>query len=231
MASFFAVRTALPLLGAIACAVLAGCSSSSTPGTADAGHTTHDATDAKQREDARRDATKVDAGFDAGIDSAIVDAAPNCPYDGPPFTVEAGLAFTLEAGSTWQSLYRDYFGNLATAGCAGDGNCHGGTDQFGFQASGFLCPAGDASATCYRGLTSPIDGGVVFILPDASFRNDFLSQNPLHDRRRGRDARGVVRAAVPLRRVQLRVHAYRHAAHRQLGVSERVRSRKSERAG
>ncbi len=176
MASFFAVRTALPLLGAIACAVLAGCSSSSTPGTADAGHTTHDATDAKQREDARRDATKVDAGFDAGIDSAIVDAAPNCPYDGPPFTVEAGLAFTLEAGSTWQSLYRDYFGNLATAGCAGDGNCHGGTDQFGFQASGFLCPAGDASATCYRGLTSPIDGGVVFILPDASFRNDFLSQ-------------------------------------------------------
>ncbi len=69
-----------------------------------------------------------------------------------------------------------YFGNLATAGCAGDGNCHGGTDQPGYQVSMFLCPSGDASAACYAGITSPLDGGAGLILPDASFNTDFLSQ-------------------------------------------------------
>jgi hypothetical protein len=84
--------------------------------------------------------------------------------------------FTLDAGTTWTSLYRDYFGPSGVASCAGDGACHGGTTQQGYEYSGFLCPPGDTSAACWGGITSRGDGGAYLILPDASFATDKLSQ-------------------------------------------------------
>jgi hypothetical protein len=91
--------------------------------------------------------------------------------DAAPFPV-----FSLDAGTTWSSLYRDYFGPSGVASCAGNGACHGGTSQPGYQTSGFLCPAGDASQGCYASMTSVGDGGADLVEPGVSFASDELSQ-------------------------------------------------------
>jgi len=152
--------------------LLGACSSPSSGETPDSGHAvTHDASTTKDAasRDAGVDATpdaphRADTGVDAHVATDATDAAPASTVP----------VFTLEAGVTWSSLYRDYFGNPQTASCAGDGNCHGSTSQPGYQVSGFLCPA-DASVGCYMGITRGGDGGPDLIAPDASFTTDNLS--------------------------------------------------------
>jgi len=106
-----------------------------------------------------------DGARDAGTD------APGDGGDAAPVPV-----FTLDAGATWSALYRDYFGPTGVASCAGDGNCHGGTSQRGYQVSQYLCPPSGGKAGCFAGITSQGDGGANLILPDASFSDDLLSQ-------------------------------------------------------
>ncbi len=106
-------------------------------------------------------------------EAAVADAAADVPV------------FTLEAGITWQSLYRDYFGPTGVASCAGTGTwagvCHGETTANGYLSSCtltgcFLCPDGNASTACWQSMTSVGDGGANLILPDGSFDADYLSQ-------------------------------------------------------
>ena len=125
---------------------------------------------------------------DAGTDATIHDAAPDVMMthadasdamatlhdasDASDARVDAPPAFTLEAGVTWNSLYRDYFGTSGRATCSKQGYCHGSTSENGYMSSGYLCPGGDASAECYMGITS---AGAALITPDASLAHDFLS--------------------------------------------------------
>jgi hypothetical protein len=141
----------------LALAALGGCSSSSSP----------DRLDGSVKKDG-----SADSGHDAGIDvKHYADGdcfGGGCSVDAP--------VFTAAAGAKWTDLYRDYFGPSGVASCAGTvGNCHGGTSDHGYAASGFLCTSGDQSG-CYASLTSTADGGPDLIEPDASFNDDSLSQ-------------------------------------------------------
>jgi hypothetical protein len=143
----------------------------------DAGHKTDGA-----RVDARRstDGARDDAGH--ATDGARPDARDARVDVSHPTDGAAGDArdaarppvFTLDAGTTWSSLYRDYFGPAGVASCAGAaaGDCHGSTTQLGYEGSDFLCPTGDASAACYAGFKS---AGANLLDPDASFADDPVS--------------------------------------------------------
>jgi hypothetical protein len=56
------------------------------------------------------------------------------------------------SGTGWSDIYRDYFGPMGKASCAGNGQCHGNSTQPGAQASGYVC--GPTAAECYSGITS-----------------------------------------------------------------------------
>jgi hypothetical protein len=109
----------------------------------------------------------------AGHDAAVspVDA----PNGDAVVTDVVFPVFSLDAGSTWTDLYRDYFGTTGVASCAGDGFCHGGTSQHGYVVSGYLCPPGNKNG-CYAGITSPADGGAGLLTPGDSFHQDYISQ-------------------------------------------------------
>jgi len=84
------------------------------------------------------------------FDAAPPPAAPSPPEDAapPPPTADAGPA------TTWTELYKDYFGPMGTASCAGSvGACHGEMAGAGYQGSLYLCPPGDQTG-CYMGITS-----------------------------------------------------------------------------
>jgi hypothetical protein len=77
--------------------------------------------------------------------------------------------YTIEAGTTWSSLYRDYFGTSGVASCSGTGSdCHGNTNGAGYASSGYLCPPHDAGA-CYEGFTTQSPTGPMLIAGDAGF--------------------------------------------------------------
>lgn len=141
------VRIALGLTS-----LLTACSSSSAKGMSDAA--------------TRTDGTPNDVttpGDDAG---APKDASTGMDAPAQP-------TFTLEAGSTWTALYRDYFGNntqVHTAGCANGGFCHASTSDDGYARSGYLCPDGDKES-CYKSFTM---SGVGFVMPDGGFTTDGL---------------------------------------------------------
>jgi hypothetical protein len=108
------------------------------------------------------------------VDSTIIkDASADVPV------------FTLDAGTTWSSLYRDYFGPSGVASCAGTGlykgQCHGETTGTGYENSCsimkhcFYCPDGDASTACWASLVSTGDGGANVITPGGTFSADYLS--------------------------------------------------------
>ncbi|WP_394848384.1 hypothetical protein LZC95_13095 [Pendulispora brunnea] len=88
---------------------------------------------------------------DAGAADRDVTVAPLC--------VETGARGT---GFTFTELYKDYFGHVGPGGCAGNGRCHGSSDQPGALGSnGFICPAEnepDGKDTCYQHLR---DAGLV----------------------------------------------------------------------
>ncbi|MBK6695530.1 MAG: hypothetical protein IPG50_25450 [Myxococcales bacterium] len=57
-------------------------------------------------------------------------------------------------GSSFEELFRDYFGATGQATCAGDGACHGAADQPGAIASGgYICPP-TSRDECYAGITN-----------------------------------------------------------------------------
>jgi len=113
----------------------------------------------------------VDAGVPPRVDASMADASlADVVVVDVVFPV-----FSLDAGSTWTDLYRDYFGTSGVASCAGDGFCHGSTTQHGYLVSGFLCPPGQQT-DCYDGITSPADSGAGLITPGRSFRDDYISQ-------------------------------------------------------
>jgi len=150
------MRSLCVLILASSTVLLAACSSSSTPETSDAA-TKKDASNP-------RDAGKSDAS-DAG--SADVSMGMDAP---------AQPVFTLDAGSTWTDLYRDYFGNdtqVHTAGCANGSFCHASTSDDGYAASGYLCPKGDKEA-CYKSLTMQEPDGPGLVMPDAGYASDLL---------------------------------------------------------
>jgi hypothetical protein len=152
---------------AVASFLLGACSSSSPHETPDAGHKNDAAHDAGTHHEASHtvDASDASTATDATDASDATDA-----HDAAPVPV-----FTLDAGCTWTDLYRDYFGNPATASCAGNGGCHGSPSQPGYANSmGYLCPA-DASTVCWASMTSADASGPDLITPDASFANDYLS--------------------------------------------------------
>jgi hypothetical protein len=142
--------------------------------------------------DAARDA--ADAGrsldaADAAVDSRGGDVQSAREAD-PPLDASDGASpadatdasdaadarvFSLDAGSTWTDLFRDYFGPAGVASCAGDGECHGSKTQMGYDTSHFLCPPGNRVG-CWKGMTSWGDGGANLIEPDASFDADYLHQ-------------------------------------------------------
>jgi hypothetical protein len=111
--------------------------------------------------DAQADVTEK---HEAEVDAVAPpkDTGPHLPdgyaFDGPVFTVEAGV--------TWSSLYRDYFGPTGVASCEKEGFCHGTTSGVGYQTSSFLCPTGDGGVTtCWQTMTAA-DGGYL-VTPDA----------------------------------------------------------------
>ncbi len=140
--------------------------------------------DARRRRDgARADAHRAKDGAtvdvrDAGVDAPhSKDAASDDARDGAPDDARDAApppVFTLEAGTTWTSLYRDYFGPAGVATCVGAaaGDCHASPSDLGYQMSYFLCPAGDAGAACYTSFTSPYAN---LLDPDASFVEDPVS--------------------------------------------------------
>ena len=105
------------------------------------------------------------------------------PADGgAPIDASMGIdvapqpVFTIDAGSTWSDLYRDYFGNdtqVHTAGCANGSFCHGATTDDGTEASGYLCPKGDKEG-CYKSFTTQAANGPGLVTPDAGFATDLL---------------------------------------------------------
>lgn len=86
------------------------------------------------------DASQTTSGGEPRFDAAAGGSAPLACED-------KGTA----GPSTWSSLYADYFGPTGKASCAGDGQCHGGADQPGAKATGYVC-APNASA-CYETVT------------------------------------------------------------------------------
>jgi len=128
-----------------------------------------------------------DAAPDAGGDVAAAVCAPRAVDAGGAHDAGGGVdatvappvpVFSLDAGATWSSLYRDYFGPAGVASCSGDGGCHASSSAVGAQFSRYhlTCPAGDASAACYASFVSRGDGGANLIEPDASFASDPLSR-------------------------------------------------------
>ena len=105
-----------------------------------------------------------DGSKDAGADSFVAQAG-----------FDSGPVFTIEAGTTWSSLYRDYFGPAGQASCAGDGNCHGSVSEPGYARSHFLCPTDGGLTQCYAGMTSLGDGGANLVLPAGGFSADELN--------------------------------------------------------
>lgn len=90
----------------------------------------------------------------AALACACSDAKVNggdARFDAAAPTGPAGPG--VSGGSTWAELYRDYFGPTGRASCAGDGACHGSSDQPGAQASGYVCAGGQDG--CYSGITNP----------------------------------------------------------------------------
>jgi hypothetical protein len=128
----------------------------------DAGHHVAKGVDAA---DAKEDvSSEQEASVDAGSD--VVDSGYQ--YDGPVFTVEAGV--------TWSSLYRDYFGPTGVASCEAQGFCHGTTAGTGYSVSGFLCPKGDGGVTaCWQSITATDAAAADLVPPDAGFDGDNLS--------------------------------------------------------
>ena len=159
---------------------LVGCSSSRAEAPSDAATATEAratdarATDAKPGDGRARDARARDAAL---IDGGSASEDVKAPADATDASDATRMVptFTLDAGSTWTALYRDYFGNPATASCAGDGNCHGSATQTGAMNSNYVCPPGDPQA-CWAGITSYGDGGADLVQPDASFTGDLLEQ-------------------------------------------------------
>ncbi len=105
----------------------------------------------------KKDAGEADAG-EGAIDANLPDVNP-CQPD-----VSAEKVFPANSGATWSALYADFFGPKGQASCGGGGteggDCHGSVTQHGYMASNFLCPLeGDASAECWKGMTSKGDGG------------------------------------------------------------------------
>jgi len=79
--------------------------------------------------------------------AARFDASP------PQSSLSSTDAGPLSAGSSWEALYTDYFGNPGRASCAGNGSCHGDANQAGAKSSAFVCDAADRNA-CYASLVS-----------------------------------------------------------------------------
>jgi hypothetical protein len=133
-----------------------------TLGTMGCGGSSHDKADAADRDTGIHDGGVSDAR-DASID--VVE-----DFDFPKFT--------LDAGSTWTDLYRDYFGNPKSAACAGSpGMCHGSTDSDGYASSGYLCPANNKDG-CYKGITLSFDAGGFGLVdpgPGGTYANSGLS--------------------------------------------------------
>jgi hypothetical protein len=87
--------------------------------------------------------------------------------------VHGGEALTsttpATCGTTWTSLYADFFGPTGQASCSPSGqqSCHGNASQLGAQTSGFVC--GPTKDDCLLGMTQgiPPDAGGFFppILP------------------------------------------------------------------
>jgi hypothetical protein len=104
-------------------------------------------------------ATDAPTTADAPADAPVADAGTDGP---PPFTIDAGI--------TWSSLYRDYFGPTGRASCAGTGSCHGTSSGQGAEVSSFLCPSGDGGVkACWASMTSRGANGADLLTPDASF--------------------------------------------------------------
>jgi hypothetical protein len=88
-------------------------------------------------------------------------------------TVRGGEALTSEAsacGTTWTSLYADFFGPTGQASCSlsSQSSCHGTASDTGAQVSGFVC--GSTQDQCWQGMTMGLAadaGGGLFspILP------------------------------------------------------------------
>jgi len=86
------------------------------------------------------------------VDAGPIGDAGLSPED----LVDAG------AGTTWIDLYRDLFGPMGLASCAGSGSCHGSADQAGAHGSfGYVCATRDgcreSMLSLATGLVQPQD--------------------------------------------------------------------------
>jgi hypothetical protein len=95
---------------------------------------------------------------------AAVAALVGC--DSATGTVSGGEALVAQPdsgpGTTWTSLYDDFFGPSGQASCASQGVCHGSASEPGAQTSGFVC--GASKDECWAGMTQGInpDAGGIF---------------------------------------------------------------------
>ncbi len=118
---------------------------------------------------------------EGGVDATLSNEASQPSGTCPDAAIDVPV-FSLDAGTSWQSLYRDYFGPSGAASCAGiAGECHGQASALGSENSCtrtgcFLCPAGDASTACWQSMTSVGDGGANLVIPGQTFGSDQLSQ-------------------------------------------------------
>jgi hypothetical protein len=79
--------------------------------------------------------------------------------DGATGSVSGGEALVSEpdsgGGTTFTSLYADYFGPSAPTGCTAQTTCHGTASQNGAVISGFVC--GSSKDECWMSMTQPSD--------------------------------------------------------------------------
>ncbi len=95
------------------------------------------------------------------LGAACTDAT-GAVQGGEPLQEAASLGEGGSGGTTWTSLYQDYFGPSGSAGCAASAQCHQSASGIGAQTSGFVC--GASKDECWQGMTQGIglDAGGLF---------------------------------------------------------------------
>jgi hypothetical protein len=98
----------------------------------------------------------VNATSDVQGGDKLFDTAEPQP-DAAAGALSCDIGADAGTGTTWTSLYTDFFGPSGAAKCSGDGTCHGDKTQAGAVSSGgYVC--GPDKAACRASLLDPGTG-------------------------------------------------------------------------
>ena len=120
----------------------------------------------------------------------------------PEPDLASGACGTGNGPATWTALYKDFFGNPSPCpGCAGTGNCHGGTNTQPPNQGIWAC--GTNQESCYQGITHPIitnfaggDAGTLPLVDPGAPENSYLLRIIRHRAPDG-DGGSMIEGAMP----------------------------------